>query len=374
MSSNIEFVNTALNGGFLSGFVEASVEKPADGLNGNEFTTENVERGNENGEKEIAIKEWDGMRMKERLNTLMKEKNDDSMMEYDIETGRECGVWKKEEKCYAIKRCDEENQVVVTDLKTHEMRVYDGDDWKESEQDGVGCIDLNVNGKRWEGGVKNGKPFGYGVMYDEEGKKEYEGFMVDGAKMGYGIEYYSDIERVKYRGCFYEGKRFGRGVLFGRNGIMEYDGLWKNGESYSNQHDTNTIDNTTESVDIHYNSYNNEKTLILPFFLCSLKRIVIGDDCFGKVRVFELNGLDELESVEIGEYSFSISRYDERTDGSYRIVDCPKLKSIQIGRYSFYDYHSFELSNLPSLQSIDIGRYCFYYAPFSLTGLIDGLV
>ena len=362
MNSNIEFVNSTLNVSFLSGFVEASVEKPADGLNGNEITTENVERGN-------------GMGMKERLNTLMKEKNDDSMMEYDIETGREHGVWRKEEKCYAIKRSDKENRVVVADLKTHEMRVYDGDDWKENEQDGVDCIDLDVNGKRWEGGVKNGKPFGYGVMYDEEGKKEYEGFMVDGAKMGYGIEYYSDIERVKYRGCFYEGKRFGRGALFGRNGIMEYDGLWKNGESYSNQHDTNTIDNTTESVDIHYNSYNNEKTLILPFFLCSLKRIVIGDDCFGKVRVFELNGLDELESVEIGEYSFSISRYDERTDGSYRIVNCPKLKSIQIGDWSFYDYHSFELSNLPSLQSIDIGRYCFYYAPsFSLTGLIDGLV
>ena len=71
MSSNIEFLNTELNGGFLCGFVESSMEKPADGLNGNEITTENVERGNENGEKEIAIKEWDGMRMKERLNTLM---------------------------------------------------------------------------------------------------------------------------------------------------------------------------------------------------------------------------------------------------------------------------------------------------------------
>ena len=34
MSSNIEFVNTELNRGFLSGFVEASVEKPADGRNG----------------------------------------------------------------------------------------------------------------------------------------------------------------------------------------------------------------------------------------------------------------------------------------------------------------------------------------------------
>ena len=105
-----------------------------------------------------------------------------------------------------------------------------------------------------------------------------------------------------------------------------------------------------------------------------LKRIVIGNKCFGKVRVFELDGLDELESVEIGQDTFRISVY-ERNDGSYRIVNCPRLKSIQIGYRSFWDYHSFELNNLPSLQSIDIGRECFNYAPlFSLTSLIDGLV
>ena len=104
-----------------------------------------------------------------------------------------------------------------------------------------------------------------------------------------------------------------------------------------------------------------------------LKRIAIGDGCFGKVRVFELDGLSELESVVIGQQSFRIGG-DERSDGSYRIVNCPKLKSIQIGDRSFYDYHSFELNNLPSLQSIDIGQKCFLYAPsFSLTGLIDGL-
>ena len=108
--------------------------------------------------------------------------------------------------------------------------------------------------------------------------------------------------------------------------------------------------------------------------LVRLKRVVIGDGCFGKVRVVELNGLSELESVVIGGNSFRISD-KERTDGSYRIVNCPKLKSIQIGDYSFLDYHSFELNNLPSLQSIDMGKWCFFLAPsFSLTGLIDGLV
>ena len=109
-----------------------------------------------------------------------------------------------------------------------------------------------------------------------------------------------------------------------------------------------------------------------------LKRIVIGNECFGKVRVVELDGLIELESVVIGQKSFTYAKtyYDiwnsKRSDGICQIVNCPKLKSIQIGGYSLSDYHSFELNNLPSLQSIDIGDYCFNNAPsFSLTGLID---
>ena len=374
MSSNIEFVNNGFKGGFVDGFVESSVEIPTNGRNENKTTMETMKRVNGEKTKVRKMNEWDGMRMRERLDTVMKEKNDDSMMEYDIETGRECGVLKKEEKCYVLKSGDEGNQVVVADLKTHIMRVYDGDDWKESEQDGVDCIDLNVNGKRWEGGVKDGKPFGYGELYDEEGKKEYEGFMVDGVKIGYGIEYYNDIERIEYEGCFYDGKRFGRGVLYDRNGIMEYNGLWKNDMVYSPNSNDSTIDNHTESVTISNGVFNNREHFIPSFYMQSLKRIVIGNDCFGKVRVFELNGLDELESVEIGQDSFRISD-KERNDGSYRIVNCPKLKSIQIGDRSFYDYHSFELNNLPSLQTIDISGWCFRYAPsFSLTGLIDGLI
>ena len=105
-----------------------------------------------------------------------------------------------------------------------------------------------------------------------------------------------------------------------------------------------------------------------------LKRIEIGNDSYGDVREFDLEGLSELESVMIGQDSFRIDD-KERNDGSYRIVNSPKLKSIQIGYESFEDYHSFELNNLPSLQTIDISGWCFRYAPsFSLTGLIDGLV
>ena len=106
----------------------------------------------------------------------------------------------------------------------------------------------------------------------------------------------------------------------------------------------------------------------------TLKSIWIGKSCFGKVRVFDLDGLSELENVVVERESFRIDGY-ERSDGTYRIVNCPKLNLIQIGYESFEDYHSFELNNLPSLQFIEIGHKCFYWAPsFSLTGLIDGLV
>ena len=106
----------------------------------------------------------------------------------------------------------------------------------------------------------------------------------------------------------------------------------------------------------------------------SLQIIYIGDYCFGQLRVFELDGLSELESVVIGERSFRISD-NERSDGSYRIVNCPKLKSIQIGYDSFYDYHSIELNNLPSLRSIEVGEKYFHWTPsFSMTGLINGLI
>ena len=136
-------------------------------------------------------------------------------------------------------------------------------------------------------------------------------------------------------------------------------------------YDPETVE-SIEETDLTCNGYN-ETELILKR-LPMLKSIVIGDGCFGIVRVFELDGLNELESVVIGKESFKMSD-DERTDGSGRIVNCPKLKSIQIGYESFLDYHSFELNNLPSLQSIDMDKYCFFWTPsFSLISVIDGLV
>ena len=298
---------------------------------------------------------------------------DNALMVYDLESGLQYGVLKESGMYYYFESSADENRVVTTDLENRRLEVYENDTMinKAGTQ---AVIDLDTNGRRWEGEVNNGKPYGYGVIYDEEGRKEYEGFMINESKTGYGIEYYSDIDRVQYDGCYYNNNRFGKGTLYDRNGVIEYEGIWKNDTPYSSQFDGKTIDSHTESVVIPKRSLKKPESIILPSFLHSLKRVVIRNGCFGNVRLFEMDGLSELNSVVIGKKSFRISG-SERSDGTCRIVNCPKLKSIQIGDWSFEDYHSFELNNLPSLQTIKICIGCFFFAPlFSLTGITEGAI
>ena len=72
--------------------------------------------------------------------------------------------------------------------------------------------------------MKNGRPYGYEMLYNEEGRKEYEGFMMDGVKTCNGIDYDEDIERPVYAGSYYQDKRFEKGILYDRNGSVEYAG------------------------------------------------------------------------------------------------------------------------------------------------------
>lgn len=97
-----------------------------------------------------------------------------------------------------------------------------------------------------------------------------------------------------------------------------------------------------------------------------LKRIVIGNNCFKRIKVLDIENLSKLESITIGSNSFT------GKDGSCRIVNCPKLKSIQIKHESFYSYHSFEVNNLPSLHFISMGNKCYHdVSSLLLSGWVD---
>ena len=250
--------------------------------------------------------------------------------------------------------------------------IYTGE-WKNGKGRGK---EMDADGNvMYEGEWWNGKRNGKGKEMDENGRVVFVGEWKDGK--GRGKEMDAD-GNVMYEGEWSNGKRNGEGKEMDASGRVVRSGCWVDGKYKNTVMIPSSLTSNPQGIEelrIGNNGYNDDSVTELKLsWLVRLKRIVIGDECFGKVRVFELDGLGKLESVVIGESSFRIDIYG-RNDGSYRIVNCPKLKSIQIGTRSFYDYHSFELNNLPSLQSIDIGMNCFYNAPsFSLTGLIDGLV
>ena len=251
-----------------------------------------------------------------------------------------------------------------------------------------GCLDLNTNGRRWEGGVRSGKPFGYGVLYDEEGRKEYEGYMMNGSKTCYGTEYYSDIGKVKYDGCFCDDNRFGKGTLYDRNGSVDYEGLWMKDEPYSSCEDIEIVDSLMESITIPYYSLEDAKGFVLQGWLNSLKRIVIEQRCHLNAKKFIVDQLEELESIKIGRDCFTQESndmgFDEELNSSdieklfvniFQISNCAKLKFIHIGNNSFEYCKRFELHGLPSLQSIQLGDNNFYSTrSFKLASIFNRLV
>ena len=131
---------------------------------------------------------------------------------------------------------------------------------------------------------------------------------------------------------------------------------------------------TVESIEEIDTCNDYEGTEFILKGLPKLKSIEIGDECFLTTRTFELDGLNALERVVIGRWSFAdVNSYEDvknskRTDGNYTISNCAHLKSIEMGDVAFGDYRYFSLTNLPSLESIVMGAYSFYHAPLVLQG------
>ena len=105
----------------------------------------------------------------------------------------------------------------------------------------------------------------------------------------------------------------------------------------------------------------NFKTFDISSFL-NLEQLVIGDNCYRNVNEFLINGLNHLKSLKIGINSFTIYRneYGNISSRSFSILNCNELQSIEIGSFSFSDYGcGFEVRNLPNLNSIELGTGAF---------------
>ena len=248
-----------------------------------------------------------------------------------------------------------------------------------------GIADLD-HGSRFEGLVlkESGIPFGFGSMYDDDGLLIYEGIMIDWKRFGYGVSYHNN-GLVEYEGYWCDDKRFGNGKLYDRSGELVKECEWWDGSECN----TDVYEGTgSKPINIGINHLKLENKCILKdwnvSWLSNLESIEIGDDCFGSVQTFKIEGLKRLKSVKIGRNSFTqvkendwmrylndsedsedsedtnssdnAERKADNPSRSFHILDCESLESIQIGEYSFSDFGGgFELSNLKSLKSIQIG-------------------
>ena len=123
---------------------------------------------------------------------------------------------------------------------------------------------------------------------------------------------------------------------------------------------------------------NNEKYRVLDLSVFkNMKSVVIGDGSYMNVKEVELIGLKQLESVVIGMNSFTQHKndYGYYPNRHFYLKNCPKLRSLKIGRYSFSDYSVIEIENVDALEVIEIGdlnelSYNFHGASLELKSIL----
>ena len=222
-------------------------------------------------------------------------------------------------------------------------------------------LNLNDDGERWEGDVLQNKPYGWGVLYDSENRMAYEGFRIGDVNVCYGTRYYSDIGVIEYEGEWFEGMRWGRGILYDRSGKAMFDGEWMKDEQLSKKvvvsEENQFLHNRIEELIVSDDSCTGEEWKALDLSLMpNLKEFIVGDNCFSYVYEVKLMGLNQLERVVIGEYSFGEGNANNcNICGHFYLRDCERVKELKIDNCSFQGYSVCEIDGVPSLEVIELG-------------------
>ena len=215
---------------------------------------------------------------------------------------------------------------------------------EQSERVVEGIVDLD-HGTRFEGLVlkdekegQNGIPFGYGEMYDDDGLLLYKGIMINWQRFGYGTSYH-DNGLVEYEGYWCDDNRFRIGKVYDRYGKLVNECEWYNGI----ESDTDYEGDGSKPLNIRIKHLKLTDNCVLvdwdvSWFL-NLESVEIGDNSFGSVKTFKIDGLNRLKTIKIGNNSFTQKKDDDSAESkSFHILNCESLESIQIGEFSFSDF------------------------------------
>ena len=271
-------------------------------------------------------------------------------MEFDETSGRvlRCGVWKNDELFQIEKEFESEDVMIeyaieegkenVSALNRHP--VYEGGYVFDEEKrvflrNGYGCeIDVNT-----------------GIAISE-GKWERDVL----------------IESTELFDGWY--------VKMNQNDPFDW-GLTAKGDLRVQIHSWNQWKNVNKKVTqlvIPSNCCNEEEWKVFDVSgLKRLKSIEIGDDCFENVNEVKLIGLKWLERVVIGKNSFTTCKNNWPTynaDRHFYLKNCKRLRELKIGSKSFSDYSVCEIQFVDRLEVIEIGELNKYSNDFCYASLV----
>ena len=145
-----------------------------------------------------------------------------------------------------------------------------------------------------------------------------------------------------------------------------------------NEVEWNSLNKSVFEIVVSSNCCNDSSVRVLDLSeLKYLRRIEIGNECFEYVDEVKWVGMNYLESVEIGENSFTQHKNSWGNDPNrhFYLKNCPKLKSFKMGCYSFSDYTVIEIENVNALEVIEMGEWnedswSFVYASLELKSIL----
>ena len=292
-------------------------------------------------------------------------------IEHDMDNGKEKieGYWEKDRLIRMIREFDADNNQMI--------EYAENKDNDDSDVEILSRIPIYIGGYNIENGkyVRNGK----GYLIDKEsGTATRESEWKNGKeKKEVGIDL--------YEGWYMKGMNESiRSILKNENpSEMKSESFlysFTKPIEIHNSSELKALDLKIKDLVICSNSCNGMNALDLNRFEC-LRSIEIGDHCFRAVQEFQIDGLSRLKTIKIGRSSFTHqneSYFDEwgfDQSKSFHILNCKSLESIEIGEYSFSDFGGeFELKYLTQLRSIQIGTiksisWNFYHCSFVIRGI-----
>ena len=271
---------------------------------------------------------------------------------YDEESGRVLvhGVWRNDELFQILQEFEDENEMIEYEVITGEENVS----------------------------VLNRRPvYEGGYTYNESSEKYVRHGKGNEIDLSSGVAT-SECEwsNDELMNCT---ELFGGWYVKGREEDSLIQGVIK---AYTadvhNEVEWNSLNRNVFEIVVSSNCCNEKSMKVLDLSeLKYLRRIDIGNECFENVDEVKMAGLNELESVEIGKNSFTQHKNGASKDPNrhFYLKSCPKLKSLKMGRFSFSDYKVIEIESVDALEVIEIGNvnewsYNFWYASLELKSIL----